>query len=93
MNVGIAYGGTEDQVWLRLEVPEGSTVQDAIDLSGVLTRFPEIDLNKHKVGIYGKVVKLGTPLKDSDRIEIYRAITADPDKVPKRNFDDDEDDE
>lgn len=92
MNIGIAYANPRDQVWMRIEVPDGSTVQQAIERSGVLARFPEIDLNKQKVGIYGKIVKLGTPLKDGDRVEIYRAIIVDPKTVKKRQLDDDDDD-
>jgi len=93
MNIGIAYANPRDQVWMRIEVPDGSTVQQAIERSGVLARFPEIDLNKQKVGIYGRIVKLGTPLKDGDRVEIYRAIIVDPKTVKKRKLDDDDDDD
>ena len=70
MNVGVTYSNHENQVWLRLEVPEGSTVEDAIKQSGLLKRFPDLNLETQKVGIFGKIVKLNTPLKDSDRVEI-----------------------
>lgn len=93
MNVGISYANTDDQVWMRLEVPDESTVKEAIDKSGILERFPEINLDKQKVGVYGKIVKLNTPLKEGDRVEIYRPIIADPDKVPRRDMDDDDDDD
>jgi putative ubiquitin-RnfH superfamily antitoxin RatB of RatAB toxin-antitoxin module len=92
MNVGVTYSNNENQVWLRLEVPEGSTVEDAIKQSGLLKRFPELNLETQKVGIFGKIVKLNTPLKDSDRVEIYRPIIADPKTVPRRFGDDDDDD-
>jgi len=69
---------------MRLEVPEDSVVEEAIRRSGILECFPEIDLAKQKVGIYGKLVTLDSPLADGDRIEIYRPITADPKTVKRR---------
>jgi uncharacterized protein len=83
MKVGVAYAIPGKQVWLDVELPEGSTVQDAIYQSGILWRFPEIDLAQRKVGIFGKLAKLDAPLKEGDRVEIYRPITADP-KSAKR---------
>jgi len=93
MQVGIAYAGAERQLWLSLEVPEGSTLLDALEHSGVLQRFPEIDLNRQKVGIYGKIAKLDAPLNEGDRVEVYRPITADPKTVPQRKLTDDDDDD
>lgn len=78
MNVGVAYAGESTLFWRKLDVPEGSTVRDAIDRSGLLADFPEIDLDTQKVGIYGKVTKLDAVLEDGARVEIYRPITADP---------------
>lgn len=87
MQIGIAYSEPAQQVWLNIEVPEGSTVRDAIERSGVLEQFSHIDLAKQKVGIFSKVVKLDTPLRAGDRVEIYRPITCDPQTVPRRDLD------
>lgn len=87
MNVGVCYAEAERQLWLRLEVPEGSTVQQAIELSGVLNQYPHIDLSTQKVGIFGKLAKLDAPVKEGDRVEIYRKITADPQTVQRRKID------
>ncbi|NBV74545.1 MAG: RnfH family protein [Methylococcaceae bacterium] len=87
MNVGVCYAEADRQLWLRLEVPDGSTVQQAIELSGVLKRYPNIDLETQKVGIFGKFAKLDTPVKEGDRVEIYRKITADPQQVQRRRVD------
>lgn len=84
MNVGVCYAEVDRQLWLRLEVPDESTIQEAIHLSGVLTLYPEIDLAKQKVGIFGKIAQLETPVKEGDRVEIYRAITVDPQTVQRR---------
>jgi uncharacterized protein len=68
-----------------LEVPDGSTVRVAIELSGILKQFPEIDLDRQKVGIFGKLTKLNAPIEEDTRIEIYREITADPELVKRRD--------
>ncbi|MEJ2395322.1 MAG: RnfH family protein [Candidatus Thiodiazotropha sp.] len=91
MNVGVAYADKFKQVWLKLEVPDDSTVRQAIEHSGLLQQFPEIDLDNQKVGIFGKVTKLDAKIQEGSRIEIYRPITADPELVERR--DQDEDDE
>jgi putative ubiquitin-RnfH superfamily antitoxin RatB of RatAB toxin-antitoxin module len=91
MQVGVAYSEPACQAWLRIEVPDEATVQQAIEQSGILRKFPHIDLAQCAVGIFGKVAELDAELKPGDRIEIYRAITADPATVPRRKMADDED--
>jgi putative ubiquitin-RnfH superfamily antitoxin RatB of RatAB toxin-antitoxin module len=85
MNIGIAYADKFKQVWLKLDIPEGSTVQQAIEKSGLLEQFPEINLKRQKVGIFGKIIRLDTPLVDGNRVEIYRPIIADPETVERRD--------
>jgi len=84
MNVGVCYATPARQVWLKIDVPEGSTVRDAIVLSGLLQQFPTIDLETQKVGVFGKVTKLDATLTEGERVEIYRAITADPEQVERK---------
>ena len=84
MKIGIAYALPKRQVWFDVELPEGATIQDAINKSGILKQFPDIDLEKQKVGIYTKISKLDTVLSDGDRVEIYRPITCDPKTVPRK---------
>lgn len=88
MKVAVAYADNVNQIWLRIDVPEDTTVVDAIQLSGILRDIPSIDLEEHKIGIFGKVVKPSTVLSEGDRVEIYRPITADPETVPRRDEDD-----
>lgn len=84
MKIGIAYALATRQSWFDVEVPEGATVQDAINKSGILKQFPDIDLETQKVGIYGKLSKLDAVLADGDRVEIYRPIICDPKTVPRK---------
>jgi uncharacterized protein len=83
MQVGIAYSEPNQQVWLNIEVPESSTVKEAIEKSGILKQFPHVDLEAQRVGIFGKLAKLDAPLKPGDRVEIYRPIIADPSMVSR----------
>jgi len=93
MQIAVAYSDPAQQTWLRIEVPEDSTVEQAIIKSGILRQFPDIDLEAQTVGIFGKQTKLDAGLKPGDRIEIYRGITADPATVPRRRMADDDDDD
>jgi hypothetical protein len=71
-----------------MEVPDDSTVREAIERSGLLKRFPDIDLETQKVGIFGKFTKLDARVSEGDRIEIYRPITADPETIERREIED-----
>lgn len=93
MQIGVAYSEAGQQVWLNIEVPDESTVREAIERSGILKSFPTIDLATQKVGVFGKLVKLDAALKPGDRVEIYRAITCDPQTVPRRDGAGGDDDE
>jgi len=84
VEVEVAYARPDAQVILPVKVEKGATVEDAIKLSGILHNFMEIDLAVNKVGVFGKLSKLTTPLRDGDRIEIYRALIADPKVVRKQ---------
>lgn len=84
MKVGVAYAIPGRQAWVTIEVEEGATVKDAIDKSGILKQFPEIDLETQKVGIFGKVAALDAVLEEGARVEIYRPITCDPKTVRRR---------
>lgn len=84
INVEVVYARTERQEVVKLKLPEGSTVQQAIEASGLMQKHPEIDLAKGKFGIYAKLTKLDTALRDQDRVEIYRPLIADPKEVRKQ---------
>ena len=87
MHVGIAYADKFKQTWLKLDMPDGATVRDAILRSGLLNQFPEIDLDRNQVGIFGKITRLDAKLADGNRVEIYRPIIADPETVERRDRD------
>lgn len=90
MQVGVTYSEPGQQLWLNIEVPEGATAREAVERSGILAQFPHIDLDAQKIGIFGRLVKPDAALRAGDRVEIYRAITCDPQTVPRRDLEDGE---
>jgi putative ubiquitin-RnfH superfamily antitoxin RatB of RatAB toxin-antitoxin module len=84
IEIEVVYALPEKQVMRQVRVPDGTTAEQAVRLSGILEIFPEIDLSFNKIGIFGKVVKPGRVLRDSDRVEIYRALAVDPKEARRR---------
>lgn len=78
ITVEVAYALPDEQVILSLEVPDNTTVEQAVKRSGILERYPQINIEKDKVGIFGKICKMDATLSHKDRIEIYRPLIADP---------------
>jgi len=84
MKIAIAYAVPGRQVLIAHNVPAGATIQAAIESSGILEQLPQVDLQRNKVGIFGKVKPLDTMLAEGDRVEIYFPVTVDPKTLPKR---------
>ena len=84
MMVEVAYALPHEQVILPIKVSQGTTAEQAILASGIVKKFPEINLSVNQIGIFGKLSKLDTPLRHLDRIEIYRPLIADPKEVRKQ---------
>ena len=84
IHIEVAYARPERQELIKLKLPNGSTLHQAVAASGLLQRYPEIDLASVKLGIYGKLAKPDTALRDRDRVEIYRPLIADPKEVRKQ---------
>ena len=84
MMVEVAYALPGIQVIIPVTMPLQANVEQAIQASGILAKFPEIDLDINQIGVFGKLAKLDTPLRHLDRVEIYRALIADPKEVRKQ---------
>jgi len=84
ITVEVAHALPERQVILELSVDPGTTIEQAIRISGILEQFPEIDLNINKVGVFGKQGKPSDALHSGDRVEIYRPLIADPKEIRKQ---------
>ncbi len=78
--VEVAFADKNTQVVIPVSVSESISVEAAIRRSGILVKFPYIDLTKNKVGVFGEICLLSTLVQPGDRIEIYRALITDPKK-------------
>ncbi|RLJ61445.1 RnfH family protein [Sulfurisoma sediminicola] len=84
INVEVVYALPARQELIHLKLPQGATLQQAIEVSGLPQKHPEIDPAKGRFGIYSKLAKPDTVLRDRDRVEIYRPLIADPKEVRKQ---------
>ncbi len=82
--VEVAYAKPDEQVILKVELPLGSSLRQAVEQSGILERFTQIDPQTMKAGVFGKLKKLDHILQAGDRVEIYRPLIADPKVVRKQ---------
>lgn len=82
--VEVAYALPDEQTLLSLDVSEGTEIKDVIIQSKILEEYPELELDKLDVGIFGKMAKMDYQVREFDRIEIYRPLIADPKEVRKR---------
>lgn len=89
INVEVVYALPGRQEIVSLRLPEGVTIERAVESSGLMQKYPEIDLGKaNKVGVFAKLAKLDTVLRDRDRVEIYRPLVADPKDVRRKRAED-----
>ena len=85
IDVEVSYALPDRQELVKLRIAEGATVRDAIEASGIPAKYPDIELEgRNKVGVFAKLTRLDTVLRDRDRVEIYRPLIADPKAVRKK---------
>lgn len=82
--VEVVYATSEVQALETVELRSGATVAQAITASGLMVRFPEIDLSRQAVGIFGARVRPTDPVAHGDRVEIYRPLQADPKEMRRK---------
>lgn len=84
LSVEVVYALPKKQEIVAVKIPEGGTARQAVEASGLLQKYPEIDLAKNKLGVFAKLTKPDAALRDQDRVEIYRPLIADPKEVRKQ---------
>lgn len=84
LSIEVVYPLPHEQEVFTVRLPVGASVRQAIEASGILRKYPEIDLDRNKLGVFAKLVKPDAPLRDRDRVEIYRPLIADPKEVRKQ---------
>ena len=82
--VEVIYATLSQQNSIEVELKDGDTIKNVILASGLLDKYPEINLTINKVGIYNQVKKLDDLVNDNDRIEIYRELIANPKDVRRK---------
>ena len=83
ITIEVIYALPAEQNIITIRVNKTCKVKHAIEKSGVLEKYPEIDLDEEKLGIFSKKCTLNDPLHDWDRIEIYRPLIIDPKQARK----------
>ncbi|MGM0562709.1 MAG: RnfH family protein [Pseudomonadota bacterium] len=86
MRVEVAYARPDEQQIIPVEVPVDCRIDEAIEASGIVEKFPEIDLDEQKVGVFGALMKLDDRLREGDRVEIYRKLIIDPKEARKNRL-------
>ena len=84
VEVEIIYGRTGAAQVIRQQVPGNATLRQAIEQSGILEMYPDIDLDSNSVGIFSRKRELHEPVQGGDRIEIYQALKVDPKEARRR---------
>ncbi len=78
IHIELVYALPQEQIVLPLKVPLGTTLGEAIAISRITERYPEISLQKNRVGVYGRLRPLEYVVHPGDRVEIYRSLIIDP---------------
>ena len=87
LHVSVAYSprvGEVDEV--ELDLPAGATLIEAIRASGLIERHPELDIAAARIGVWGRVQPASQPLRERDRVEIYRALQVDPKEARRLRY-------
>ena len=84
ISVEVAYALPDKQQIIGFEVEAGTTALEAAIQSGIAQQFPELDVEKSDMGVFGKSVKPAKHImQEGERVEIYRPLIADPKAVRK----------
>ena len=83
IRVEIVYAEPQRSVTKSLSVAQDAVIADVLHLAAADQDFQGVDLANAPVGIFGKVVPRDQPLKDGDRVEIYRPLAEEP-KLARR---------
>ena len=82
--VEVACALPERQVVVALTVPVGTTAGEAVRRADMQARFPELDVAKARIGVFGRLCSPDRELVAGDRVEIYRPLLADPKEVRRK---------
>lgn len=78
LQVEVAYAEPQRAIVKVFRLTPGARVADVLRLAALDPDFSGVDLDNSTLGIFGRVIRTDQPLKEGDRVEIYRPLTADP---------------
>ncbi|MDW7548043.1 RnfH family protein [Pseudoalteromonas peptidolytica] len=84
IKVEVVFALPDKATSVSVDVPEGTSAEQAVLQSGILDKCPEVDANNLTLGVWNRTVKLHQVVNDGDRIEIYRPLIADPKEARRR---------
>lgn len=84
IEIEVAYARPDSQLCIPMRIPVGTTARQAVLMSDIQRRFPDIDLSRCDIGVYGRVVEDAHELFDGDRLEVYRPLQMDPREARRR---------
>ena len=84
MRVEVAYARPDRQRLVRVELAAGATARDAVRASRLEEEFPEIDIERAPLGVFGRACSGETVLRAGDRVEIYRPLKIDPKEARRK---------
>lgn len=74
----------ESQELIELELPNGVTIAEALERAELGKRYPDLELDPNRVGVFGRLRPMEHRLADGDRVEIYRPLKADPKEIRRQ---------
>jgi putative ubiquitin-RnfH superfamily antitoxin RatB of RatAB toxin-antitoxin module len=78
VRVFVAVALPHRQEVIELDLPEGATASQALEAIRLVERFPEFAGGAPRIGVWSRPCSPDTRLREGDRVEVYRALAADP---------------
>ncbi|CAL4321374.1 RnfH family protein [Buchnera aphidicola] len=86
IKVIVIYALSNIQFFRKIIIESGSTVEEALLASNIISEDKKINIYKNKIGIYGTITHLKHIVKEGDQIEIYRELIIDPKELRRKKI-------
>ncbi len=87
LRISVAYSPRAGELDLvEVKLPAGATVALALSRSGLFERHPGLTGADCTTGVWGQLRRLDVPLRDLDRVEVYRPLQVDPKEARRLRY-------